>query len=693
MSKLRQQFLSLSNFDTAWCKVAKNRGCAGVDGETINSFAHAHARKLQQLRQLLQRETYFPLPLRQIFIPKKDGQWRELRVPTVRDRIVQQALLQILYPIVEEDLEESSFAYRPGRSHLQAARRVEQWHHRGYDWVFEADINDYFENILHPRLLEELQESVDFPWVLSLITRWLNCGVLTHKGIILPQKGIPQGSVIAPLLANIYLDDFDEFFNDSSFKLVRYADDFVILARSEKLILEAQDDVRDLLEEMGLVLNPNKSQITNFKKGFKFLGHVFAGNLMLPPHANHHRQISLYRNKNEIKIIHAEASLKPTVLQLAFLESLKAINKPIPPPLYIVLGYTTRNPEPIKIISTESVWSREMYSLYLVQQGSTMTKSQGRFVIKFPNQEETEIPIQEVERILIFGHIQLSTSVIEVCLNEHIPVIFLTQLGDYKGHIHSNKAINLNLQIAQFGYRDNESFRLAMAQMIVRGKILNSKQFLLRLNRKRQLAIIEDVITTLDSHLSKISQQTSINGLLGHEGNSAARYFTAFGHLIINKGFQLSERNRQPPKDPVNSLLSLGYTLLFNNVMGLILAEGLNPYLGNLHQSQAKNPELALDLMEEFRSPIVDSLVLELINKKILKPTDFTFPNEEGGVYLVDTARRIFFKNFEQRINDLVSYPDLKEQVSYRRAIHLQVIRYKRCLIESISYEPFLRPV
>jgi CRISP-associated protein Cas1 len=232
-----------------------------------------------------------------------------------------------------------------------------------------------------------------------------------------------------------------------------------------------------------------------------------------------------------------------------------------------------------------------------------------------------------------------------------------------------------------------------MAQMIVRGKILNSKQFLLRLNRKRQLAIIEDVITTLDSHLSKISQQTSINGLLGHEGNSAARYFTAFGHLIINKGFQLSERNRQPPKDPVNSLLSLGYTLLFNNVMGLILAEGLNPYLGNLHQSQAKNPELALDLMEEFRSPIVDSLVLELINKKILKPTDFTFPNEEGGVCLVDTARRIFFKNFEQRINDLVSYPDLKEQVSYRRAIHLQVIRYKRCLIESISYEPFLRPV
>jgi group II intron reverse transcriptase/maturase len=227
MSELRRQFLSYDNLDRAWRKVAQNQGCAGVDGRTIAAFARHKQQNLNRIQHHLQGGTYRPLPLRQIFIPKKDGTWRELRVPTVRDRLVQQALLQVLYPVIEQDLEESSYAYRPGRSHRMAARKVEQWHQHGYDWVFEADIDDYFENILHWRLLEELRESVDLPWVLALVTAWLHCGVLAKQGIVIPQRGISQGSVIAPLLANVYLDDFDEYFEDSDLKLVRYADDFV----------------------------------------------------------------------------------------------------------------------------------------------------------------------------------------------------------------------------------------------------------------------------------------------------------------------------------------------------------------------------------------------------------------------------------------------------------------------------------
>ncbi|KAM3096085.1 CRISPR-associated endonuclease Cas1 [Phormidesmis sp. 146-12] len=138
-------------------------------------------------------------------------------------------------------------------------------------------------------------------------------------------------------------------------------------------------------------------------------------------------------------------------------------------------------------------------------------------------------------------------------------------------------------------------------------------------------------------------------------------------------------------------MLSFGYTLLFNNVMSLILAEGLNPYLGNLHRSERKEPHLAFDLMEEFRSPIVDSLVIWLVNKSVLRPTDFTYPNAEGGVYLEEAARRVFLKHFENRISEGTSHPDVQGQVSFRRAIELQVKRYKRCLTESVPYQPFLR--
>jgi len=158
------------------------------------------------------------------------------------------------------------------------------------------------------------------------------------------------------------------------------------------------------------------------------------------------------------------------------------------------------------------------------------------------------------------------------------------------------------------------------------------------------------------------------------------------GQLITNDAFQLTERNRRPPKDPVNSLLSFGYTLLFNNVMSLILAKGLNPYLGNLHRSNRKAPHLAFDLTEEFRAPMVDSLVMTLVNKKVLRPTDFTYPNDRGGVYLEEPARRIFLKHFEERISSEVPHVAVQNNVSMRRAIQLQVKQYKRCLQSSARY-------
>jgi CRISPR-associated protein Cas1 len=138
-------------------------------------------------------------------------------------------------------------------------------------------------------------------------------------------------------------------------------------------------------------------------------------------------------------------------------------------------------------------------------------------------------------------------------------------------------------------------------------------------------------------------------------------------------------------------LLSFGYTLLFNNVFSLLLAEGLNPYLGHLHGAERQKAYLAFDLMEEFRSPIVDSLVMRLVNQKIIRPTDFSWPKENNGVYLTDSARRVFLKHFEQRMTEKLSHPDVKEPVTYRRVIHLQIQRYKRALLGNQPYEAFQR--
>jgi CRISP-associated protein Cas1 len=214
---------------------------------------------------------------------------------------------------------------------------------------------------------------------------------------------------------------------------------------------------------------------------------------------------------------------------------------------------------------------------------------------------------------------------------------------------------------------------------------------LLRLNRKRQVSQVASAIAKLLDDIAALAQTDNLDSLRGYEGIGAARYFPALGQLITNPGFSFCERNRRPPRDPVNSLLSFGYTLLFNNVLSLILAEGLNPYLGNLHRSDRKEPQLAFDLVEEFRAPVVDSLVIALINKKMLRPTDFTYPNEAGGVYLEGGARRLFLQHFEARISETIMHPRTQQQVSYRRAMQIQVQEYKRCLQTSARYQPFIR--
>lgn len=227
----------------------------------------------------------------------------------------------------------------------------------------------------------------------------------------------------------------------------------------------------------------------------------------------------------------------------------------------------------------------------------------------------------------------------------------------------------------------------------MRGKLQNSKRLLLRLNRKRRIDQVAEAIGGINVDLRSLERVHTVDQLRGYEGSSAARYFPALGRLIQGEGFELVRRSRRPPTDPINALLSFGYTLLYNNVLSLILVEGLNPYLGNLHRSERKETHLAFDLMEAFRSPIVDSLVLRLVNQGIIRPDDFQPSAKNGGIYLSDGARRQFLQQFERRISEVTAYPGSSEPIEYRRAIQRQVQDYKRSLPSGLPYEPFLRAV
>ena len=224
MGQLLEAIADPANLARAWARVRANAGAAGIDGQSVYAFDADAEHQLASLRRrLLSAERYVPPPVRRVDIPKPDGRTRPLGIPTVADRVVQQATRQV-EPLFEQHFLPCSFGYRPGRSAQGAAWWVREAINRGDCWVAEFDIVGFFDHLQHGRLLRELSKEVDDPEVIGLIRRWLRAGVCTDEGLVPTHSGTPQGGVISPLLANIYLHGLDVEVRSAGFRLIRYAD-------------------------------------------------------------------------------------------------------------------------------------------------------------------------------------------------------------------------------------------------------------------------------------------------------------------------------------------------------------------------------------------------------------------------------------------------------------------------------------
>ena len=271
----------------AWTKVRANKGAAGVDGQSTGRFAAKADLYLSELSAALREGKYQPQAVKRVDIPKGDGRTRPLGIPTVKDRVVQQAVRLAIEPIFESRFCDGSYGFRPGRGCHGALREVDRLIKDGYTYVVDADLQSYFDTIPHDRLMARVEERVSDGRVLDLIRGWLKADILKGLERWTPTQGSPQGAVISPLLANIYLHSLDALMADRGYRMVRYADDFVILCRTREEADAALVEVRAWVSGSGLTLHPSKTHVggrvedARFqhdrkpREGFEFLGYRF----------------------------------------------------------------------------------------------------------------------------------------------------------------------------------------------------------------------------------------------------------------------------------------------------------------------------------------------------------------------------------------------------------------------------------
>lgn len=284
----------------AWKKVKANRGSGGIDGVTIKEYAKNEQENVLELLEKLKAKEYKPTPVRRVYIPKKDDKKRPLGIPTLEDRIVQQALTDILMPKYEKLVFHNwSMGYRPGRGVESALQVIIKNIELGRNWIYDCDIKGFFDNIPHKKLMKVLNKVIADGTVLDLIWSWLKCGYMEDGKYYNTKAGQPQGGVISPLLANVYLNELDWELHKAKIYFVRYADDFLLFCETEEEVTRAGNIAKSVIESLGLEVAMNKTKVVDFKNDdFDFLGF----------HFNHWRTSK--NGKDYYSIVPTEKSIK-----------------------------------------------------------------------------------------------------------------------------------------------------------------------------------------------------------------------------------------------------------------------------------------------------------------------------------------------------------------------------------------------
>ncbi len=328
-----------------------------------------------------------------------------------------------------------------------------------------------------------------------------------------------------------------------------------------------------------------------------------------------------------------------------------------------------------------------MANLYLTEQGSVLCKTGDRLLVKKDNEILLDVPCSKIEAVLIFGNVHFTTQAVHELFKHGIEMALLTRSGRLIGQLTSPSTKNIELRIEQFKKHDDNVFKLNLSRAFVSGKINNGLNVIRAFSYNHPEIRVDEEIAQLSISLKNITLTEDVAKLRGIEGFAARTYFNGFRKMMLGE-FTFEERRRHPSTDPVNALLSFGYTLIFNEISSLLDGLGLDPYLGYFHAVEYGRASLASDIQEEFR-PIVDRFTLNLINNRILKNEDF-FKNPKGeDVYLKRDAMKKYFVEYENNLNHEFKHAETGKNTTLRKCFRIQAEKLAGCIKGCAEYTPF----
>jgi len=658
-----------SNLALAREAVSRSGRTPGVDGIDHATFLDSLTYRMDILRERLETGEASAKPLRGIALRKADGRLRGLAVPTFEDRFLQRACFQELDPAVEQLLEDSNFAYRRGLSRRNAELSVRKAHDEGFKHVLDADIRSFFDFVDWQLLEVRLRALFGDDPIAGLLMAWVKAPVEFGGRLIHRTTGLPQGAVISPLLANVYLDVFDEAMAEQGFRLVRYADDFLVLCRSAEDVERARRTVDHELARLRLQLADEKTTITSFERGFRFLGFLFCRSLVFESPSGAARLLRADEWGEWPDAAEVDASQTTGWLETAIAGSPSGEGD-VPAP--------------------EERWRRPIVGagggrrpMYVIDPGVRLTGSHRGVRAYDGSVLRAEVAWQRISEIAILGGRQMSASLFQQALRHRVPVSLYSRSGEPVGLVLPDRVRTPGpLTRAHWHWHEAGETRMAVARSLVEAKIHN-----LRLLARRQRGDNADLLQYLERRSEDALRCESLERLRGIEGQAAHAWFARWPGWLEG-AFPFPGRSGRGARDPINAVLNLLYSQLFRLCWMAAIAEGLDPYLGCLHEGRGRYAALAADLQEPFRF-LCDRLGLRLAHTRQLSTDDFASHEKTRPVVRIrESGLRTILSAWEASLNVTVRAGE--ETLTFRDHICAQARRFAQVVqLERAELKPF----